>query len=156
MYEPQRNLTSVYSCTWCVLRSFLKLSFFHLVSHTANNLYISHVRNILKILILKINPSCDNNFMIFSHLNRPSVCIRAKKNEGSYHGNHGSKHHFDGWWCHTIWISIAKVSWESILLVCATTLLWNFVILRRFDVQMYIHISHGLFSLIFKIRDYKL
>lgn len=156
MYEPQRNLTSVYSCTWCVLRSFLKLSFFLLVSYTANNLYISHVRNILKILILKINPSCDNNFMIFSHLNRPSVCIRAKKNEGSYHGNHGSKHHFDGWWCHTIWISIAKVSWESILLVCATTLLWIFVILRRFDVQMYIHISHGLFSLIFKIRDYKL
>lgn len=48
--------------------------------------------------ILKIiNPSCDNNFMIFSHLNRPSVCIRAKKNEGSYHGNRGSKHNFDGW-----------------------------------------------------------
>lgn len=49
--------------------------------------------------ILKIiNPSCDNNFMIFSHLDRPSVCIRAKKNEGSsYHGNQGSKHHFDGW-----------------------------------------------------------
>lgn len=95
--------------------------------------------------------------MIFSHLDRPSVCIRAKKNEGSsYHGNQGSKHNFDGWWCHTIWISIAKVSWESILLVCATTLLWNFVNLGRFDVQMYTYISHGLFSLIFKIRDYKL
>lgn len=154
MYEPQRNLTSVYSCTWCVLRSFLKLSFFLLVSYTANNLYISHVRNILKF---KKSIRHVTTILWYFLTWTDRVCVLGmKKNEGSYHGNHSSKHNFDGWWCHTIWISIAKVSWESILLVCATTLLWNFVILRRFDVQMYIYISHGLFSLIFKIKDYKL
>lgn len=44
-----------------------------------------------------INLLCDNNFMIFFYLNRLSVCIRVKKNEGSYYGNYGSKYNFDGW-----------------------------------------------------------
>lgn len=72
--------------------------------------------------------------MIFFYLNRLSVCIRVKKNEGSYYGNYGSKYYFDGWWCYIIWILIVKVLWEFILLVCVMILLWNFVILRRFDV----------------------
>lgn len=84
--------------------------------------------------ILKINLLCDNNFMIFFYLNRLSVCIRVKKNEGSYYGNWGSKYNFDGWWCYIIWILIVKVLWEFILLVCVMILLWNFVILWRFDV----------------------